>query len=626
MRATAAQATELPSRSLIEGGVHAPPSVVPGVIAANVTEGILLFLLFVLPGAINPLGVLAVEPLKASLLRGGAALLAASWLVYRLTGTSRVDVGANAVVRAAVAVVALAGISTALSLQPWLSFFGSFDRGMGWLSLAAGCVVLIVSADLLADETRREHAVTALSLGAIVPCAYFLLQNVGIDPINWAARGAPGSTLGSPTFLGGYLVVVAPFAAYRVLLAARGNLAGWRSLAYAGWLALLLVICAVILLTTIRAPLLGLAAGLIAFGVLARGMRRPGRTELAAGLAIVLVIAAMAVATGGSGALRGFERFLTIGGTLDSSSQRLTVWQDSLGAVLADPPRLVVGFGDEMQPAVFEHREATMRRTPIELWDRAHNLFLDTWLMRGLVGLCALLALIVLGARAAWTARAQGALLGSAILAALVGHLVEVSFAFHSVVTGVLFWFLLGLAASLAPKWSRGPIRRNLGLAGVALLTSALLLPLMAAPGIADAIYGTARRSNFAVGAQLEEQAAGWAPWVEELPRAAGLDWQQVATRLNDPAAATRAEQDLLKAAQIAPLMPVPQVRLTRLYLARGQFDQAEVACEQAIANGPYRSAVWDACADVSAGQGRADEAAARKARADALRHPDDLP
>jgi len=609
-----------------EGGVHALPSVVPGVVAGNISEAILLLLLVLLPVAINPLGVLAIEPLKASLLRSGTALLAASWLVYRLTGASRVDVGANPVVRAALALTALAALSTAFSLDPRLSFFGSFDRGMGWLSLAAGVVVLVVVADLLVDDTRRERAVTALMVGAIIPCAYFLLQNFGIDPINWSARGAPGSSLGSPTFLGGYLVMVAPFAAYRVVVAARGNLAGWRSLMYAGWLALLLVICAVVLLTTIRAPLLGLVAGLIAFGVLVRGVRRPGRTELVAGLASLLVITALGVATAGSGGLRGFQRFLTIGGTLDSSSQRLTVWQDSLGALVADPPRLLVGFGDEMQPAIFEHREATMRRTPIELWDRAHNLFLDTWLMRGAVGVFALLAVLLFGFRAALTARTQGLLLGSAVAAALVGHLVEVDFAFHSVVTGVLFWLLLGLAASLAPRWSRGVTHRNLPLAGAALLAGALLVPVMSAPGIADAIYGAARRSNFAAGARLEEQAATWAPWVEELPRAAGLDWQQVATRLNDRLAAARAEQDLLTAAQIAPLMPVPQVRLTRLYLARGQFDQAEAACERAIANGPYRSAVWDACADVSAGQGRADEAAARKARADELRHPDDLP
>ena len=580
----------------------------------------------VLPTAINPLGVVAVEPLKASVLRVAAVLLAASWLVYRLAGGSRVNVGAHPVVRGAVGVTSLAALSTAFSLEPQISFLGSFDRGMGWLSLAAGVVVLIVAADLFAAEARRERAVTALVLSAIVPCGYFLLQKVDIDPINWSTRGAPGSTLGSPTFLGGYLVVVAPFAAYRVIVAARGNLAGWRIASYALWLAALLVICTVVLLTTIRAPLLGLAAGLITLGILLRGRRGPGQTELAAGVAILIVAAALAIATAGSGGLRSFQRFLTIGGALDSSSQRLTVWQDSVRALFADPTRLLIGFGDESQPSIFEHSEATMRRTPVELWDRAHNLFLDTGLTRGLVGLSALLVVLIMAIRSAWTARAGGSLLASVVLAALVGHLVEVSFAFHSVVTSTLFWLVLGLAASLTPRQAEVLIRRNVPLACAAGAAGLLLVPLMAAPAVADSLYGAARRSNFAVGAQLEEQASAWAPWVEELPRAAGLDWQQVATRLGDRAAAARAEQDLVAAAQITPLMPVPQVRLTRLYLARGELDKAEAACQQAIANGPYRAEVWEACADVSASQGHAYEAATRKVRADAVRHPDDLP
>ena len=578
-----------------------------------------MVVLVLLPSAINPAGVLAIEPLKSSLLRGCAALLAGSWLFYRLSGNARVDVGAHPVVRAGLALVLLAAVSTGLSLEPELSFFGGFDRGMGWLSIAAGVVLLVASADLLTDKNRRERAVTALLIGAILPCGYFLLQSIGFDPINWAGRGSPGSTLGSPTFLGGYLVLVAPFAAYRVLVNARETLSGGRSFAYAGWLALLLVIGAVILLSTIRAPLLGLLAGLIAFGVLVRGPRRIRRVEI--GVAAAVLIVAVGAAT--AGGIKTLQRFSTIGGAIDSSTQRLVVWQDSVEALLGNPPRLLVGFGDETQPAIFEHREATMRTTPVELWDRAHNLLLDTWLSHGLIGVTALIVVIGLALRSAWRGRRDEPILAAAVIAGLVGHLVEVSFAFHTVVTGTLFWFLLGMAASLTPRLSAECARRNVRLGCAAASAAVLLVPLMFAPAIADWLYGAARRSNFEVGAQLEEQAAAWAPWVEELPRAAGLDWQQVAIRRNDPGAARRAERDLVKAARVSPLAPVPQIRLTRLYLSHAQPEKAEAACEQAIVNGPYRAAVWDACADVSTAQGHADEAAARKARADAVRFPE---
>jgi hypothetical protein len=318
------------------------------------------------------------------------------------------------------------------------------------------------------------------------------------------------------------------------------------------------------------------------------------------------------------------QRFFTIGQQFDSSSQRLTVWRDALSAPLSDPGRVIFGYGAETQSVVFEHAEATIRRTPTELWDRAHNFVLDTWLTGGLIGVGALCVVLILAARSALSARASapGNLLPAVILAALAGHLLEVAFAFHTVVTGALFWVLLGFAASLTPRslTNREPFRPRLAVFASAI--GVLLLPVMAMPAVADGLYGAARRSDYEAGARLEEQAGGWAPWVEELPRAAGLDWQQVANRRADRTAGIRAEQDLREAAARAPLLPTPHVRLARLYLAGGDLGAAEQACQQAIASGPYRASTWDVCADVSAAGGLADEAGQRRRRADALRLP----
>jgi hypothetical protein len=159
-------------------------------------------------------------------------------------------------------------------------------------------------------------------------------------------------------------------------------------------------------------------------------------------------------------------------------------------------------------------------------------------------------------------------------------------------------------------------------LVAIATLAGLLLLPLVAAPAVADALYGNARRASYAVGAQQEELAARWVPWVEELPRAAALDWQQVATRRTDPVARVRVEVDLRAAAARAPMEPLPQLRLTRFYLAQGDLASAEQACERALLSGPYRAAVWDACADVSARRGLTEEAPLRRARGEDLRQP----
>jgi len=580
-------------------------------------------LLVVLPAAFNPSGVLAFEPLKTSLLRCAAVLIGVFWLWRRLEGRGQsVDVGAHPVVRAGLALIALAAVSTAFSIEPRLSFFGSFDRGMGWLSLAAGGVLLVAAADLFADEAGRERAITALLLGSFIPCAYMLVQRSGLDPLHWASLGAPGSTFGSPTFLGGYLALVAPFALYRVMVRARQA----SFLAYAGWLALLLVICSVVLMTTIRGPVLGLIVGVVTLAGLGGvgSMRRIGKFELAAAGGLLVAAVALAVAATGVRGIEGLQRFVAIGQPIDSSSQRLTVWQDALRAPLSDPGRVLIGYGAETQSVIFEHAEATVRRTPIELWDRAHDLVLDTWLTGGLIGVGALSLVLILTVRSALQARASGpgSLLPAVILAALAGPLVAVAFAFHTVVTGAIFWVLLGLAASLTPRSLTNHVPFRPRLAVFASTLGVLLLPVMAVPAVADGLYGAARRSDYEAGARLEEQAAAWAPWIEELPRAAGLDWQQVATRRADPAAGVRAEQDLREAAARAPLLPTPHVRLARLYLARGDLGAAEQACQRAISTGPYRATSWDVCADVSAGSGLTDEAGQRRSRADALRQP----
>ena len=610
----------------------------------------LLALLVLLPAAINPAGVLAVEPLKASLLRAGAAVIVSAWLASRLLRAREVlpgplvAVGAQPVVRAATLLLAASTLSTIFSLEPRLSFFGSFDRGMGWLSLAAGIALLFVGADLWVNGRRRERAITGLLVGTLVPCLYAFVQRLGWDPIAWTTRGAPGSTLGSPTFLGGLLVLAAPLAACRVVQAARDG----ASLRYAGWLALVLVIAATVAQTTIRGPLLGLAVGILTFATLVARRAGPQLRRLGLPGAVAFLIATFALAvtiTGGAG-VRGLTRFLDVQQPIDSSSERLTIWADALTMPLVAPGRALIGFGEESQPTLFEHAEASVRRTWAQRLDRAHNLALDTWLTGGLLGVLALGMTILAGAWCALGAyrKAPGGssdsssgLLPAALLGALAGHLVEVGVAFHSVVTGAWLFVVLGLAASLAPRLRPARPAPAPQLASLALGLGLLLVPMLGTPAVADAVYGEARRAGTAgdlrLAALTTESAARWAPWTEELARAAGLRWLQLARRTEpaDESLFGRAEDDLLAAIDLAPFDPSPHLRLARLYQVWAEkdpgprsvadlLDLSEVACVRALATGPYRMGVWETCARISALRGERELSERRAARAYDLR------
>jgi O-antigen ligase len=526
--------------------------------------------------------VLAFEPLKASILRVGAVVLGVAWLV----GPRRISL--TPVTLTGLLLVTTALVSTALSVEPAVSFFGTFGRGTGWLTLAACGVLLVVSADVCGDATVRERVLAALALGALVPSAYAIAQRLGLDPVAWTALGAPGSSLASPTFLGGYLVLIAPLALYKTLRAAQ---CGSR-VRYAGWLALTLVICGETLPTTIRGPILGLFVGLATFAVVAR--LRVRLVVLGGGIAL-----AVALVVAGGAATVGLQRFGNIARLGDSSIERLTVWNDSLGLPLAAPVRSIVGFGPDTQQVSLERAEATMRLTQNQQWDRAHNVLLDAWLTGGALGLMALLAF---GVSLANGLRVSGGgMLRAALAGALLGHLAEVTFAFETVTSSAIVWLVAGIVGSLDAG-------RRIEAGGWPFAFAGLLLgPLVATPAIADALYG-------AGGAVREEAAANLAPWVEELPRAAGLDWLKAGDR-------DRAAANLRLAAARAPEEPLPWLRLARFYFNANDLAEAEASCQQAIRTGPFRAAVWDGCADVAGRAGLIDLAAQRRARADALRH-----
>lgn len=628
--------------------------------ARGLTEALCVWLFLALPVVVNPFGGQPIDPIKVSLLRCMAALIAAAWLASRLlTSSPAVHVQAQPIVRGGLILLGATAVSTLLSINPELSFFGSYYREMGWLTLAAAAVLLLVGTDLWSDPTRRERAITTVLAGATVPGAYALLQRFGHDPIPWRNLGGPASTFGSPTFLGAFLVVVAPFGLYRVASTgkalASGSAGRWASPRYAAYLVLLLTLAAIVTLTTIRGPLIALVAEVVAFALIMsrRLPRRMRRLALAAAGAFVAITLALSVAAAGAAGLQGVARFLGVPRPGDTSSaspflsasDRLIVWSAALPLPLGDPLRAIVGFGPETQLAVLERAEAVARTTPVEggQWDRAHNLLIDTWLTGGLLGVLALLGLVWAVARSLWRVVRDGdgqePLLAAAVLAGVVGHLVEVTFAFQTVVTSTLFWVLLALGASLrvrsaAPVTAIRPRLKRVAAASAAGLTAVLLLPVLWAPAVADNVYGRASRAQLVgsmqTAARRAEAAASWTPWVEEMPRLAGLSWQQAGLQREGEAGEqllARAEAQLQEAVRRGPYDPFAHVRLARLYLAwarRGPatrsadqlLGQADQACALALLDSPYAARTWQTCADVSRERGQADEAATRTERA----------
>jgi hypothetical protein len=109
----------------------------------------------------------------------------------------------------------------------------------------------------------------------------------------------------------------------------------------------------------------------------------------------------------------------------------------------------------------------------------------------------------------------------------------------------------------------------------MASVAGVLLVPLLAVPSIADNMYGRAIRAELAGAAQTAalraETAARWAPWVDEMPRLAGLNWEAIGLQRDGAASEqllTCAETQLEEAVRRGPYDPFGHLRLARLYLA----------------------------------------------------------
>jgi len=602
-------------------------------VAPGVTRAVWLALLLALPALINPLGAVAVEPLKAAILRCLALIIATGYVLSWSLGCAprpRLD----SVKAGAIALVAATALSVAGSGDPALSLFGTFDREMGLVTLVAGVCLLIVGSELLADPAIRTRSVVALVLGAVAPCAYALVQVLGRDPISWTGVVGIVSTTGSPTFLGGYLVLVGPFALWLLVRAGQNavrDTCPWSSIRYAGWLATYGLIVIVLLLANVRGPLLGFVAGTaVCAGMLVRVLA-PGRSLVAVVVVGALALTVLGAALTTTVGLPLLHRFLDVQdastNAAESVVERLVLWRSAALVPVASPLRLLIGFGPEMQQAAFERVPAVIQLSPDEQFDRAHNLFVDSWLTGGVLGLGFLLATIAAAVGSTWRAYCQAQqqrtrLLAAAVAGALAGHLVEQSFAFQTVLTGTWFWVVLAFGSSLArsPRvWAAAPARSDgRGVVRATPLLALLALPALAAPAIADTLYGAALRAerdaDQVEAAQLAERAAWWAPWVEELPTYAGTTWHQAAAHADASLVAQREERatsDLELAAQRASWDPYAYLRLARQDAAWAMraasppeaerlAAHAAEACGRADALSPYRRAITDGCADVA--------------------------
>jgi len=394
------------------------------------------------------------------------------------------------------------GVSTALSANPDLSFFGTNWRQFGALAQWA----ILLFAWLVATHTagrpgRARVILRGVSAAGLVTAVYGIAQYFGWDPLLpaaayrvgqgiWTIVRPPG-TLGYASYFATWLLVAIFLS---LALAALESSEIWRRLALA---AAALALMAMILTGT-RAAILGLLAG-GAVWLYWRGYRIARR--MAALAAAILIAGAVFYFSPAGWQLRSRARWFAEdpwGGA------RLVLWRDSLRMGIH---RLPAGYGPEVFTAAFprfESRELA-RAYPDFAHESPHNMFLDALVSQGVPGMLILCGLCIAGFAAAWRLRTrQGGDVAACLAAALAAAIASQQFTVFIIPTAVVFYTTLALSIGLAAE--PAPPRRRIPFAVGAVLAAIALM--YAAARIAVADRALARAQSRLESGQLREAAA----------------------------------------------------------------------------------------------------------------------
>jgi tetratricopeptide (TPR) repeat protein/O-antigen ligase len=204
------------------------------------------------------------EPDKITTIRSIVLIMVVAWLVklgesgwrgasqsQAVTRPGKVAAAADSVVETAgpswlsflrvpvvIAIVVYALVyllSTLFTLTPQASIFGSYQREQGFYSQLSYMMLGILLITNLRSRAQVNRLINFMLMASLPVALYGLLQAVKLDPLPWAGDTSSrvASSMGNAIFVAAWLIMVVPFAIYRLAIGLSGALAA-RSAALNG--------------------------------------------------------------------------------------------------------------------------------------------------------------------------------------------------------------------------------------------------------------------------------------------------------------------------------------------------------------------------------------------------------
>jgi len=365
----------------------------------------------------------------------------------------------------AIFIVGLA-LTLLFSVNPVQSFFGSYDRQQGWLSLAFYWLWFsLVSFNVLSVDNHRRQAASAepsdlkylvrknieriikvAVWSGLIASLYGILQILGIDFLTWPEPPLIShrafATFGQPNFLASWLLLIIPLSFYLVHRSRRFLVKFFYLLAGLAQIVALFF-------TSSRGAFVALilmALVYLAYLFFGAQLSRARKISVALILSAVILVGGVCL-----------NEFLPnrLGTLVDyqggSVSARLNFYRAAFDAWQKRP---LVGYGLENGTAVFfpYYEKGWGASGGVgALTDRAHDLILDILISAGLVGLILFASVYYLFFRLAkenWR-QADARPLNLALILGGGAYLVSLLFSFAFVGGEVYFWLFLALFSVL---------------------------------------------------------------------------------------------------------------------------------------------------------------------------------
>lgn len=295
---------------------------------------------------------------------------------------------------------ALAGV---FGVDPLQSFFSDFERHWGFITIIHFFAFFVVVSAVVRED-RSWRWLLAVSVGAS-----FLTAGYGVYQFFFEDIGRIYSTIGNAGFFATYLLLNAALALWLALGAFFSR--PWRFM-FAGIAACNAVVA---MLTSTRAAMLALAAGIVVLGcgyIFWYEYKTKRLKMLLASLLVAFIViggAVLALAHTDFGVKTGISRLAIFSLSDVTTRTRLFAWQAGYEGFLsaplfgAGPENFKVVFNKYFDPGFYAYE--TMETE----FDRAHNIFIEQLATAGGIGLLAYAGMFAVFLYLLWKGRRTGA-------------------------------------------------------------------------------------------------------------------------------------------------------------------------------------------------------------------------